>query len=572
MAEEFSSLAAIIRHSCRVHAALPALITPEGSGGHRTITYAELWPLIREWAGALTLLGLQKGSMVCIFSENRLEWTLTDLACQTLGITAVPIYPTLPADQAQYIVTDCGAKTVFCENAALAKRLEKLDNIDIITFESGDKCIHSYIGKENSLTNESWNGTIDGIAPDDICTIIYTSGTTGVPKGAILTNRNFIWMNKAVSSRFKIGPGDVFLGFLPLSHVFARANDHFLPLALGATAARAKSLASLGSDMVKLQPTLMLVVPRFLESVKDRICDGAAKQSGLKKRLFDWCLSQGTRKALDKFAPFASILDSIVAKKVRARTGGRLRFFIAGGAALPRSVYEFYAAFGLKVLQGYGLTETTSGIYLNDPQHEIRPDTVGEPLDGVETKIADDGEILVRGDSIMKGYWNLEEETKHAIDPEGWFHTGDIGEIDRGYLRITDRKKDLIVLGNGKNVAPQRLENELKASPFIAEAVVFGDGMEGCVALIVPAFDAVRAKLSLTESDAEVAVNDQVKKLVKGEIDAFNRSAASFEAIKRHALLPQGFSIESGELTPTLKVKRRVVKEKYADVLAKLAR
>jgi long-chain acyl-CoA synthetase len=301
-----------------------------------------------------------------------------------------------------------------------------------------------------------------------------------------------------------------------------------------------------------------------LEAFSDRVASAVDKEGGLKKKLFDLGLSQGVKKARGQFAPLAGLTDKLVMSKIRARTGGRLRFFVSGGAALPPHVAEFLLATKLGVLQGYGLTETAGGTCINHPDRN-KYWTVGEPLD-MELRIAEDGEILLRGPGIMAGYYNLPEETEKVIDADGWFHTGDIGEMEGQSLKITDRKKDIIVLGNGKNVAPQPIENKLKQSPFISEAVVLGDAMDACVALIIPNFEAVRKELGLPE-DANLSNNDDARKLIRRELDKTNKTLAPFEMVKKHALLDEPFSQETGELTPTLKVKRKVVKEKFADVI-----
>jgi long-chain acyl-CoA synthetase len=319
--------------------------------------------------------------------------------------------------------------------------------------------------------------------------------------------------------------------------------------------------------MARVRPTVMLCVPRFLESFLDRVTENVRKASPLKQKLFRLALEQGVKKAKGQFAPLQPLLDRLVMSKIRERTGGRMRFFVSGGAALAPHVAEFYMALGLTVLQGYGLTETAGASVVNRPERN-KYWTVGEPL-AMELKLAEDGEILLRGPGLMLGYYNMPEETAKVIDANGWFHTGDIGEFDGPNLKITDRKKDIIVLANGKNVAPQPIENRLKESPYIQEAVLFGDEMEHCVALIVPAAAAVRSHLGLAETD-DLEHHEAVRKLIKSEIDARNRLGANYEAVRRFALIAEPFTIDSGELTPTFKVKRKFVKEKYAERLNSL--
>jgi long-chain acyl-CoA synthetase len=563
---DFQSLGAMLRNSCERYSDRTAMLVPDGKQ-FQEISYDQLWRKVHEYASAVHSLGLEKGDRLAILSENCIEWALSDWACQTLGVIVVPIYPTLPADQAQYIVRDSGAKVALSGDASQAKKLESLEGVRIVPL-SGPGSITESSQDSNRLSDAEWNAAIDAVWSDDVATIIYTSGTTGLPKGAMLAHRGFLSLFRVIPQQLPVDETDRFLCFLPMSHVFERTDGQFLPISLGASIVYAKSLLTLASDIQNGHPTVMLVVPRFLEATMDKILDGLKKQKPIRQWLFRLGLEQGKRKFHGKFAPWFWLTDNLVGAKIRDRMGGKLRFFAAGGAALPAHVAEFYGAFGLKVLQGYGLTETYSGVCVNHPDRN-RYDTVGEVFPGVEIKIADDGEILFKGDARMIGYWNLPEETAQAIDKEGWFHTGDIGQLDGKYLKITDRKKDLLVLGNGKNVAPQPIENKLRSSPFIQEAVVLGDGMDYCVALIVPNAEAIRSKLDQKDI-GKLSENPEVKALVKAEIDAINKSLANFEMVKKHAILDQPFTIESGELTPTLKVKRKVVKERYSDIIAGL--
>lgn len=319
----------------------------------------------------------------------------------------------------------------------------------------------------------------------------------------------------------------------------------------------------------------MCAVPRFFENLRMRILDGVEKQPPLRRSIFRWGLSQGIKKAQGKAAPFYWLTDKLVGAKVRERTGGRIRFFVSGGAALAPQVSEFYIAMGLTILQGYGLTENTAATCLNLPE-DNRPWTVGPAISCVELKLGPDGEILTRGPSNMVGYLGLPDATREAIDEDGWFHTGDIGEFEGRNLKITDRKKDILVLANGKNIAPQKIEAKLKESDYINEVVLFGDGLDHCVALVVPEFDRVKAWLqtqSVKEDDpTRIANLDQVKALIKSEVDKANKELADFEKVKKHALIGQAFSVETGELTPSLKVKRKFVREKFQDHVSALTK
>ncbi len=541
----------------------PALMLPIKEG-FQTVTYAEFLKKVQGYSQALQSLGVAKGDKVVIQSENCGEWMYFDYACSSLGAIVVAIYPTLPADQTQYIVTDCGAKIAFAGSKDHLAKMTPLDSVKVLPL-TGEGSLDA-MASESSVDNAEWNARLEQVHPEDIYTFIYTSGTTGHPKGAILDHRAFLTVTKHAVPYLDLSEQDLFFSFLPFSHVFERVVIH-LVVGTGIGFAINNNLARLAPDIPKVRPTAMTAVPRFLESFRERVLDNVAKQKPIRQKLFHLALAQGVAKAQGRPAPLYPVLDKLVGAKIRERLGGRFRFFVAGGAALPKHVAEFYLGLGINVLQGYGLTETSGGSCVNHPTRN-RYETVGEPI-GVEMKIAEDGEILFRGPTVMRGYYNLPEETAQAIDADGWFHTGDIGEMDGKQLRITDRKKDLIVLGNGKNVAPQPLENKIKESKFINEAVVLGDGMDHCIALIVPNADAVRAELSLPEHQS-LQGNEDARKLIKREIDAANKTFAHFEMIKKFAVIDAVFSIETGELTPTLKVKRKVIKERYAREIEEL--
>lgn len=568
-----TSLGDLLRQSCEKWPDKAAIIHPTKQG-RETIAYAELYERVFAFAGALHGLGLEKGDKVALFGENSLEWALADWASQTLGIVVVPIYPTLPPDQVRYIVADSGAKMLLAGSTVLFDKVKAHVPVPMALLRDGDDSIAA-LAKGHRFDRAEWIRALESVDRADVATIIYTSGTTGNPKGAVLQHKTFIHLCHSILANLPVDHTDTFLSFLPLSHVYERMAGHILPISLGATIAYAGSLATLANDMLQVRPTVVLCVPRFLEAMRERIMENAEKQPAVRRRLFHLALRQGLRKVRGQSAPLAGVLDGLVGAKVRERTGGRLKFLVSGGMALPLHTWEFFAAFGIKVLQGYGLTETCAATSVNHPDR-IRPETVGEPIEGVEIRIAADGEILVRGPSVMLGYHNLPEATAEAIDLEGWFHTGDIGTYEDGYLKITDRKKDLIVLGNGKNVAPQPIENRLRESPYIAEAVLFGDGQPTVSALIVPDFVHVSTyceqhgiKLVRPEQALEF---DPVRKLIKSEIDKVNKGLADFEMVRKHELAPHRFSVESGELTPSLKVRRKVVREKYRDQIAKMMR
>lgn len=552
------SLPAMLRERAQRWPEKTAMRYPDGKE-FKSLTVRELEKTARSYAAALRNLGVKRGDRVALQSENCIEWSLVDWGCQGLGAILVPIYPTLPADQSAFIVQDSESSLIISGSVEQQSKVAGLTLTKKLVHELAEAA------KTAEMSDEDWESEVDNADPDDVATFIYTSGTTGNPKGVMLTHRNFIHVAKYATDEIGFREGDTFLTFLPMSHVYERIVGQCLPVYCGATIVFSKGLASLASEMLTIKPTIMLCVPRFLEATMNKILDGVKKQPPIQQKLFGWALSQGAKRADGGFAPFAGLLDMLVGAKIREKTGGNIRFFVSGGAALPPHVARFYLAFRLCVLQGYGLTETTGGSAVNHLDNN-KYWTVGEPL-GMECKIAEDGEILLRGPGIMKGYYNQPEATAQAIDAEGWFHTGDIGEFEGKSLKITDRKKDILVLANGKNIAPQVIENKLKQCPYIQEVVLFGDGNEYVYGLIIPNFERLRADLDLAGTDEELVANESAKAKMKSEIDVVNKSLADFEMVKKHALVAAQFSIETGELTPSLKVKRKVVKERFAAVL-----
>lgn len=559
----------------------------------RPITYHELGRRVYQFARGLHALGVAPGDRVAILSENCPEWAITDWANLCLGAITVPIYPTLTPAQVREILVDSEPKVLVVSDKRQLKKAQdalKDTRLQIVLIgmqpdEQGEALpFEQVMNMPGELSEEGFRKMALSVQPDDLATLIYTSGTTGEPKGAMLTHANFISNIQACLEVLEIQKNDLFLSFLPLSHVFERMAGHFLPIYAGLTIAYAESLFTLAADMVEVKPTVMLGVPRFYTSVQDRILASIREQTPLKQKLFYKALEVGKiysrcwregRSCPLSVRLMHSVLDQLVGAKIRERVGGRLRFFVSGGAALPKETAEFFHAFGILILEGYGLTETSPVLSVN-PLHAPRFGSVGKPIPGVEIKIAEDGEILARGPNIMKGYWRKPEATREAIDPDGWFHTGDIGYMDEhGYLYITDRKKDIIVLANGKNVAPQKLENLLRSSPFIQEAVVFGDKMSAPVALIIPDMEMLKQFAQQHELDASdipsLLEHELVQKRFRQEIEQVNRELADYERIKGFRLIATQFTI-GDELTPTLKVKRRVVAQKYAHLIAEMAR
>ncbi len=566
------NLGQLIRNSCKHWDSKIAVMTPV-KGNFESISYRDYWTKVSSFVAALQSLGVKRGDKINIFCENSLEWSITDWAAQCLGVITVPIYPTLPSDQAQYIVKDSGASLIVCGSDELIKKVEST-GIKTVRLKGVEGSL-AQVAESATISEELLNTEIEIATPNDLATIIYTSGTTGVPKGVMLSHDNFLAVVQAVQATIPLDHNDVFLSFLPLSHVYERLTGHFLPFGLGATVASAQNLASIAGDMLKVRPTVMCCVPRFLDAMRSKILDSVKKAPPIRQKLFYAALAQGTAKFVGKSAPLSPLFDKIVGEKIREKMGGRFRFFVSGGAALPSHVAEFFGAFNLLVLQGFGLTETSGGTSFNLPtRNNYR--TLGEIIQGIEWKIEPDGEICIRGRTVMMGYHNLPDDTAAVIDKDGWFHTGDIGQFEGLSIRITDRKKDLLVLGNGKNIAPQPIENMLKESEFISEVCLIGDGMDCVCGLIIPDFDHLKtfaAKQGIIITKEEDLIKaEPVKALIKAEIDKVNKNLADFEKVKRHVIIHARFSVETGELTPSMKVKRRVVKERFASEIQSMVK
>jgi len=543
---------------------------------------------------ALRELGVKPGDRVALLSENRYEWPLADLAILGLGAVTVPIYPTLIADQVRYIVENAEATVAIVSTAAQLTKLRVAAPAPVTTIIHFDP-----VPDENPIDRDfgamlargaelraadpgAFRALARQVRPEDLATIIYTSGTTGEPKGAMLLHSNIESNCQSCWKRVSFQPGDVALSFLPLCHIFERMGGLYAMLGRGVGIAYAENIDTVAANAVEVRPHILTGVPRFYEKVYARVMENAAKQPPLRRGIFHWGLGQGLRAARAHFerralpphqALAARIADRLVGAKVRERVGGRLRFCISGGAPLPPKVMEFFFAIGIPVIEGYGLTETSPVICLNIPGRE-KPGSVGPAVDGVEVKIGADGEILTRGPHVMKGYFRNEAATAAAIR-DGWFHTGDVGQLDaEGMLTITDRLKDLLVTAGGKKVAPQPLEAGLKTSKWVSEAVLLGDQRPYVVALLVPNFANLEAEarargLAFT-TPRDLLGQPAVRALYQAEIDRINARLSSFEQIKNFALLDRELSQEAGELTPTLKVRRRIITERFSAIIRDL--
>jgi long-chain acyl-CoA synthetase len=571
----------------------PDCFSYKGPDGHYVdVSSAEALMKVRALRAGLLSLGIAPGDRIAILSENRLEWALTDLAALSLGAVDVPIYPTLLPDTIAYILKDCQPVALFVSTREQAEKIrtirgrlpflthvyayDDLDLPDVARMSDLERA-----GRDLLARNPAAAGDDAGPArAQDLCSIIYTSGTTGDPKGVMLSHGNFVSNVLASASLIDIGTRDRVLSFLPLSHVLERMAGFYIMMAVGTGIAYAGSVESVSDDMRLVCPTVMISVPRLYEKIYARVTAAAAAGGPVKRLIFDWARGVGQDwgrrvRAGEKVSPGLALrrrlADRLVFSKLRARTGGRLRFFVSGGAPLAPHINEFFYAAGMIILEGYGLTETSPVIAVNDFEH-FRIGSVGQVIPGVEVRIAEDGEIDTRGPNVMLGYYNNPVATREVLTEDGWLHTGDIGHFDQdGYLYITDRKKDLIVTAGGKNVAPQPLENAFKKNKFISQVVVLGDHRPYLTCLIVPNFEELEAwaamhKVAAPDRAALLREPAVLEKYQRG-LDRTNRKFPGFGTVKKFALLEHELTLENDELTPTLKVKRRVIQKRYAAVI-----
>jgi len=566
-------------------------------GDWRTLSWRELGATVEEVALGFLVLGRRKGEAVALLSASRAEWVQADFAIFSAGCVTIPVYPSYTPEQLAYIVSDSGAKTLIVEDPAqLAKALEvrgKMESVEQIVVIQGyagrERSVFTWeelrrMGRENRERLKSVLAQrLASTQPDDVATIVYTSGTTGPPKGVVQTHANHVAALEAASQSTKIVGGDVHLLFLPLAHAFARF-EAFIGIHRGLTTAFAETLDKVGENLREVQPDFISSVPRVFEKVYARILAGVEAGSPLKKRIFHWAievgrevsrLQQARRPIPASLALKHRIAHRLVFAKLHQALGGRLRFCISGGAPLAKEIAEFFHAAGILILEGYGLTETCPVLTVNRPDG-FKFGSGGRAIPGVELRIAADGEILARGPNIAtRGYFRKPEASAELFEPSGWFHTGDIGRIDEdGFLYITDRKKDLIVTSGGMNIAPQNIENLLKGDPFISQVMVYGDRRPYPVALITLNPEELRkfaqAEGILATDPALLAKHPRVLERVSRIVEERNASLQSYAKIKKFTVLPADFSQDGGELTPTLKVKRKVVAEKYRDVLESL--
>jgi long-chain acyl-CoA synthetase len=561
------------------------LVLVKQTTGWVPISSREFYRGVVATARALQEWGIRKGDRVAILSENRPEWAIADFATLAIGAVDVPLYPTLTAEQSAYILNDSGARVIFVSTVEQLKKIESiqaetaLENIIVMdqVGVSTAVAMHKLTQNGPGDRDAAFDRAAREVSPDDLATIIYTSGTTGTPKGVMLTHGNLA-SNVSVSiSAFGLTTTDLSISVLPLSHITARHVDYCM-YHWGVTVAYCSNIDRLPQALLEVKPTFMAAVPRLYEKIRQKTEAAAAR--GVKRKLYTWAMEVGRQHMKEVEAgrmpasPRWRLADRLVFSKIKAALGGRVQAPISGGAPLGRDLAEWYCAIGMRIYEGYGLTETSPVIAVNTPD-AFKVGTVGKPMPNLECRIAADGELLVRGPSVFREYWKNTEQTRDAFTPDGFFKTGDIGSIDGdGFLSITDRKKDLIKTSGGKFIAPQPMETALKASLYVGEAVVIGDKRKFPAVIIQPNFATLegwaREHELAFQTRAELVATPEVRALYSGIVDEFNRKRAQFEKLKKLLLIADEFSVASGEVTPSLKVKRRVLEEKYREQIDKL--
>lgn len=591
----------------------PFYFKPTPDAEYQPIDWDQVTDDVYSIAAYLIEQGIQKGDRVGILSENRYEWAAVDLAIQLVGAINVSLYTTLPAHQCEYILKDSGAKIFFVSTGLqLKKAVEVFEDCDelkeVVAFDI-PKLEHlmeePYVkmfedvllegGKHLEAHKDTIKKRVKMVQPDDVATLIYTSGTTGKPKGAMLTHNNIVSNVKAATQHIYWDDNDRLLSFLPLCHSFERTAGYYAMISSGVEVYYAESVDTVSKNMPEAKPTIMISVPRLFEKMYNLIVKSVEEGSDTKKKIFDWAVETG-RKYSEGQRGFVTlqkkIADKLVFDKLKERTGGHVRLFVSGGAALPPDIDTFFQCAGMNILQGYGLTETSPVMAANKPGQE-KVGAVGTIIPGVTVGIqslengeiiaeisgedyptdlsCEAGEILCKGPNVMKGYWNNEKATKEMIDDDNWLHTGDVGKFDEGFLKITDRIKHMIVNAGGKNIYPGPIEDFFKTSKWIDQIVVVGEAQNYMAAIIVPDFEVI-AKFAKEqglnfEGNEELIELDEVKDIYKKELRSFSKELASHEKIRDFRLVANEFTVETGEITPTLKVKRRVISDKYGHLI-----
>ena len=590
----FRSVVQMFQHRVEASSALEAM-SGRRNGQWYSLTWRESGQRVRAVACGLLSLGLQKGERVAILATSSPDWVIADLGILSAGGATSTIFTSNTAEESAYILEDSGARFCFVENPGQEAKLREvkgqLGSVEKLILIDGSPVaddgwtitlaeLESRGKKWDAEHPGAFDQTASSVGPEDIATLIYTSGTTGKPKGVILTHDNWLCEAEAIAAVNILGPTDQQLLFLPLAHSFAKVLQVAF-IRMGVPTAIDGVIDDLVPNLAAIHPTVMAGVPRVFEKVYNRVVTGAREGGGLKYKIFQWAMRVGSRvsklrqqgeKPSGLLAFQHRLADKLVYSKLKARLGGRLRFLISGGAPLSRAIAEFFHACDILILEGYGLTETSAGSCFNRPER-YKFGTVGPAVPGAEVRIAEDGEVLLRGRHIMKGYYNRPEATAEALEPDGWFHTGDVGQLDaEGFLTITDRKKDILVTAGGKNIAPQNIENQLKATcPYVSQVVMLGDRRPFCIAFITLNEETVgkwAREHGIDYKDyADLASRPEVKKLIRDALDTVNAGLASYERIKDFHLLDHDLSQETGELTPKMSVKRKVVEQRHREIL-----
>jgi len=618
---EFDTVPQLFRRLCKRYRGRERTILRHKVRGEGwfDITWEELEDRVQALAGYLHKNGVRKGDRVALLSENRPEWAISDLGTQLIGGANVSIYTSLPPAKVAYILRDAEAKSCIVSVPVQRKKIEEIADEcpqleEVIVMSELPDDPPAYMthwddaldaGRDYWAQNEaSLTAIADDITPDDPSALIYTSGTTGEPKGVVLTNRNFCSNVKAALQRVPFGEDDHHLSFLPLSHAFERTAGHTAVLAAGATISYAESVEAVSQNLKEVQPTIMISVPRMFEKVYNRVTKQVSEGGTVKQKLFEWAVRAGEKHADAQqgngsgpgpwLKAQKALAHRLVFSTLHEKLGGNLRFAVSGGAALPKEIGTFFQAAGVTIIEGYGLTETAPVISVN-PMDAPRYGTVGHILPGVTVAIqslegnerigevngndyptsttTEEGEILVKGPNVMKAYWNRPEQTRSVFDPDGWYHTGDVGRFDDGYLQITDRIKHMIVSRGGKNIYPGPIEETFKTQAWIDQIIIIGEDRPFLTALVVPDFDSLRMRARDHEidearySDEELLDHEDVRDLFDDTFRTYNHDAAAHEKIRNFRLLAEPFTVEDGTLTPTLKLRRSVITDRYVDLV-----
>ncbi|MGE5499324.1 MAG: AMP-dependent synthetase/ligase [Syntrophothermus sp.] len=561
------------------------------------VSYEQFGQETERFAHGLAALDLKRGDKVAIIAENRPEWVYADMAILSLGAIDVPIYPSLTADNIEFILRDSESVGVIVSNKFQLNKILKIKanvknlkwivvmNEKDITNTAADLFSFKEVQNRGDIGLKQrpfmLKDSIKACHDHDLCTIIYTSGTTGVPKGVMLTHRNIVSNILAAAEAIPFTKEDVFLSFLPLCHIFERMAGYYTAFAAGGMVVYAESIDSVAANLIDIKPTILTTVPRLFERIYSKIQKAVEAQPEKKQKIFNWAIETGrqfiTAKKADKLTVSLTLkhklADKLVLKGLREKTGGRLRFFVSGGAALPRELGEFFEAVGITILEGYGLTESSPVISCNRLD-DYKFGSVGKPFPGVTIKIAPDGEILAKGPNIMQGYYRNKKETEATIK-DGWLHTGDIGVFDaEGFLMITDRKKHLFKTSGGKYIAPTPIENLFLGSKFIDQFVLIGDRRMFLSALIVPDFEAVKEYADSNgisyETEQDLVNSKEIYEIIEKDLEQFQKKLANFERVRKFVLLDKPFTLEGGEVTPTLKLKRKTIEERYANLIEEM--